>query len=159
MTWARGGTWIPASFSTAVQVGQVVHHTAEIVDAIGVRDVGVPGLTLAHLFRPPVMEPDVRHRVDDLFAVELQGDPQHAVRAGVLGADIEEHEIGVIALAAHAPVLRLETQRLLLGQFLLRRQVIRPHLGRARGVVLAQRVAHPASWASECARDADDRQR
>ena len=93
ITCARGGTSIPASFSTASQIRQVVHHAAEIVDAVGVGDVGVPGLPLAHLLGAAVVEADVRHRVHDLLAVELQDDAQHAVRAGMLRADVEEHEI------------------------------------------------------------------
>ena len=62
-------------------VRQVVHHAAEIVDAVGVRDVGVPRLPLAHLLGAAVVIADVGHRVDDLFAVELQHDAEHAVRA------------------------------------------------------------------------------
>src|SRR5574340_1546202 len=61
----------------------------------------------------------------------------------MLRAHIEKHKIGVIARAAHPPVLGAETQRLLLSPFLLRRQLIGPHLRRASGMVLAQRMAHP----------------
>ena len=38
---------------------------------------------------------------------------------GMLGAHIEKHKIGVIPRATHAPVFGTETQRLLLGQFLV----------------------------------------
>ncbi len=67
-------------------VGQVVHHTAQVVDAVGVGDVGVPGLAFAHLFGAPVVVADVGHGVHDLFAVQLQDDAKHAVGAGVVAA-------------------------------------------------------------------------
>ena len=67
-------------------VGQVVHHPAEVVHAVGVGDVGVPGLALAHLLGAAVVEADVGHGVDDLLAVELQHDAEDAVGAGVLRA-------------------------------------------------------------------------
>ena len=114
MTFARSGTSMPASFSTARQVGEVVHHAAEIVDAVGVGDVGVPGLALAHLLGAAVVIADVGDRVDDLLAVELQHDPQDAVRAGVLRAEVEEHEVVVAVGWRQSPVLGLEAQRLLL---------------------------------------------
>ena len=66
----------------------------------------MPGLALAHLLGAAMVEADVGHGIDDLFAVELQHDAQHAVRARVLRAEVQEHEIGVVALAAACPILR-----------------------------------------------------
>ena len=84
-------------------VRQVVHHAAEVIDAVGVRDVGVPRLALAHLLGAAVVVADVRNRVDDLLAVQLQHDAQHAVRAGMLRAEVEEHEVVVAVAAARMP--------------------------------------------------------
>ena len=95
-------------------VGQVVHDAAEVVDAVGVGDVGVPGLALGHLFRAAVMVADVEHAVLDLLAVELQDEADEAVRAGVLGTEVQEHEVRVLAVRCHAPVLGPELERLLL---------------------------------------------
>ena len=64
----------------------------------------MPGLALAHLLGAAVVVADVRHAVDDLLAVELQHDAQHAVRARVLRAEVQEHELGVVARARHAPL-------------------------------------------------------
>jgi len=100
-------------------VRQVVHHAAEVIDAIGVGDEGVPRLTLAHLFRAAVVKADVGHHIHDLLAIELEDEPQHAMRTGVLRSDIEKHELAVLALARQPPVLGLEVHRLLLGILLL----------------------------------------
>jgi hypothetical protein len=69
-------------------VGEIVHHAAEIVDAIGVGKEGVPRLPFRHLFGAAVVEADVGYRVDDAFSVELKNDAQDAVSAGVLWADV-----------------------------------------------------------------------
>ena len=124
-------------------VGEVVHHAAQVVDAVGVGDVGVPGLALAHLLGAAVVVADVGHGVDDLLAVQLEDDAQDAVRAGVLRPEVEEHEVGVFALPLHPPVLGAELQRLFLRFLLVVGQAEGRHLGGARGMVLAQRVALP----------------
>src|SRR5271156_1132723 len=54
------------------QIGQVIQHAAEVVHAVGVGDVGVPGLALAHLFSAAMVEANFWNNVDDLFAIELQ---------------------------------------------------------------------------------------
>ena len=126
------------------EIGQVVHHAAQVIHAIGVRNVGVPGLALTHLFGAAVVEADFGNGIDDLFAIELQSDAQDTVRARMLGAEIEKHEIRAVAFATHAPFFGTEAQRLLLGHFLFRRQLIRPHLRRASWMVLAQRMSDPA---------------
>ncbi len=51
------------------QVREIVHHAAQIVHAIGVRNIGVPRLALTHLLRAAVVEAYVRHGIDDLLAV------------------------------------------------------------------------------------------
>ena len=124
-------------------IGKVVHHPAEVVDAIGVGDVGVPCLALAHLFGGTMMKPDLRDRVDDLLALELEDDAEHAMHARMVGAEVEEHEIGGLAVPLHAPFLGAEAQRLLLGDLALLSEDVRLHLGRPCDVVLAKRVACP----------------
>src|SRR6266404_1038078 len=119
------------------EIRQVVHHAAEIVDPVGVRDVAVPGLALAHLLGSAMVEADLWNRVDDLFAIELKSDAQDTMRARVLWPHVEENEIRAVAFAAHAPLLWTEPKRLLLGHFLFRKQLIRPHLRRARRMLFA----------------------
>ena len=109
ITLTRSGTSMPASRLDRQHVGQVVHHAAQVVDAIGVGDVGVPGLALAHLFGAAVVKADVGHGIDDLLAVELQDDAQDAVGARMLGSQVEKHEIGVLSPSLQPPFLRVET--------------------------------------------------
>ena len=124
-------------------VRHFVHAAAEILDAVGVRNVAVPGLTLAHLLGAAVVITDVRHAVDDLFAVQLQNDAERTVRRRVVRAEVEEHEVFVLGAALHAPVFRLEGQRFHLQIFFLLGQHERIEFGGARRVVLAQRVPFP----------------
>ena len=42
--------------------------------------IAVPGLALGHLLGATVVVADVRHAVDDLFAVQLQDDAERTVR-------------------------------------------------------------------------------
>ena len=62
---------MPASISTAVGLSQVVHHAAaQVVYAVGVGDVSVPGLALVHLLGSAMVEADLGNNVDDLFTIE-----------------------------------------------------------------------------------------
>ena len=96
----------PGQLLDRQDVGQVVHHPAEIIDAIGVGDVGVPGLTLAHFLGAAMVIADVGNGIDDVLAVELQHDPKHAVHARMIGAEVEEHELVCFAVAREAPTAR-----------------------------------------------------
>ena len=58
-------------FLNGHQIRHVIHYAAEIIDPVGVGNVGVPGLPLSHLFRAAVMEADLRHGVYDLLAIKL----------------------------------------------------------------------------------------
>lgn len=142
ITSTRCGTLIPASFSTEY-VGQVVHHPAEVVDAVGVGDETVPGLALGHLLGAAVVVADLRDAVDDLLAVQLQDDAERAVGGRVVRAEVEEHVVLVLAVALHAPVFRLEAQGFLLQVLLGGGQGVGIELGGARRVILAQRMALP----------------
>src|SRR5208283_630173 len=134
----------PGQFLNGRQIGQIVDHPAEVIDPVGIRDVAVPGLPLAHLLGAAMVEPDLGNRIDDLLAVKLQGDAQHTVRTGVLWTDVEKQEIRAVSFPAHPPLLRTEPKRLLLGILLFGRQVIRVHFRRASRVLFAQRVTRPA---------------
>ena len=125
------------------QIRHVVHYAAEIIDPIGVGDVGVPGLPLAHLFGASVMKADLRHGVYDLFAVQLQSYAQYSVRARMLRTDVQEHEIRPVAARLHAPIFGPKAQRFLLRFLLLVGQLERPHFGGSRGMVLQQRMSYP----------------
>ena len=143
MTCARGGTTIPASLLNGHQIGHVVHHAAQIIDPVGIGDVGMPGLPLSHLFRAAVMETDLRHRIHDFLAVKLQDDAQHSMGSGMLRSDVEEEEILAVAAGPHAPVLGPEAHRLLFGFLLFVGQLERTHFRSSRGMILAKRMSHP----------------
>ncbi len=106
ITCAFSGTSIPARRSTAMHVGQLVDDARQVVDPVRVGDEGVPGLALPHLFHAPVVVADVGHRVEDLFAVHLQPHPEYAVRAGVVGSEVEEHEIRIGPLSPARRILQ-----------------------------------------------------
>lgn len=133
----------PGQLLDGEAVREVVHHAAEVVDAIGVGHERVPRLALGHLLGAAVVKADVGHGIDDALAVELQDDPQDAVRAGVLRTDVEEQEVGAVGLSLEAPVLGPEAQRLLLLLFAIVRELEDAHLGGAGGMLLAQRMALP----------------
>ena len=124
-------------------IGQVVHHAAQIVDAVGIGNEGVPGLPLTHLLGAAVVVADVRHGVHKDLAIQLQRNAEHAVHAGVIGPEIQKHEFGVPRLAGHAPFFRVEAQGLLLHLLPLLGKRIGLHLCGPRRVVLAQRVTLP----------------
>ena len=50
-------------------IRQIVHHPAQVIDAVGIGDKSVPGLALGHLFGAAVVIADVRHRVYQNLAV------------------------------------------------------------------------------------------
>src|SRR3546814_19671856 len=79
-----------------------------------VRNVRMPGLALTHLLGTAMVVADVRHAVDDLFAVELQHDAERTMRGRMIGAEIEEHEVLVVGALLHAPIFGLEQQRFLI---------------------------------------------
>ena len=80
---------------------------------------------------------------DDLLAAQLQHDAQDAVRAGMLRAEVEEHEIVGAVARRQSPALGLEAQRRLLLLDARFGHLKRAHLGGPRRMVLAQRVARP----------------
>ena len=123
--------------------GEVVHHAAQIVDAVGVGDERVPGLAFAHLLGAAVVKADVGDAVDDLLVAQAHDDAQRAVRRAVLRADVQVHQRRVVLGARQAPLLGLEAQVLLPTVEVLARHRERAQLGAARRRLLAQRVPLP----------------
>ena len=132
-------------------IGQVVHHPAQVVDAVGIGNEGVPGLALAHLFGAPVVVADVGHRVDHHFAVQLQRDAEYTVHRGVVGSQVEEHELSVFGGAGHTPLFGLEQQRFLLRVLFFLVETERFHLGGPGRMVLAQGVPFPGGGQQDAA--------
>ena len=140
----------PRQFLHGHEVSEIVHHAAQVIHAIGVRNIGMPGLALTHLLRAAVMESDLGHRIDDLLAVELNHNPQDTVRTRMLRPEVQKDEIAVVTAALHAPLFRAEAQQLLFGFLLLFGKVKRPHLCGARWMIFSQRMPCPTSAASGC---------
>ena len=149
----------PGQFLHGHEVGEIVHHAAQVIHAIGVRNIGMPGLALTHLFGAAVMESDLGHRIDDLLAVELNHDPQDTVRARMLRPEVQKDEIAVVTAALHAPLFRAEAQQLLFGFLLLFGKLERPHFSGARRMIFSQRMPCPTPAASGCAAGAGVRKR
>ncbi|MNJ02741.1 hypothetical protein D3C73_1628020 [compost metagenome] len=70
----------------------------------------MPGLTFTHLFGATMVVADVRHAVDDLFAVKLKNNTECTVRRRVVRTEVEEHKVLVFGTTLHAPVFRFEGQ-------------------------------------------------
>ena len=130
-------------FLNGQHVWHFVHAAAEVFDTVGIRNVAVPGLTLAHLLGTTVVIADVRHAVDNLFAVKLKDNTECTVRRRVVWTEVKEHEVLVFGAALHAPVFRLEGQRFHLQILLGFGQLKRVEFGGACRVVFTQRVAGP----------------
>src|SRR5215510_12538022 len=71
----------------------------EIIGAIRIRHVTMPGDLLADLLNRPMEVANVRNRLADHFAIGLDHEAQHTVRAGVLRPDADGHVFGVKTVA------------------------------------------------------------
>src|SRR6185295_5132694 len=78
-------------------VGEVVHHSPQVVDAIRVGNERMPGLSLAHLLGAAMVVANIGYCVDNLLAVKLQHYAEHSVSTRMLWAQIEEHEVSFFA--------------------------------------------------------------
>jgi hypothetical protein len=70
-------------------VTMLVAHHRYVVEPIHVADRLVERLALGELLRRAVQQADVRIGLLDDLAVELEHEPQHAVRGGMLRAEIQ----------------------------------------------------------------------
>ena len=133
----------PSQFFHRQHVRHLVDAAAEIFNTVGIRDVAVPGLTLAHLLGAAVVITDIRYAVDDLFAVQLQNNAERTMRRWVVRTEVEEHEVLVVGAALHAPLFRFKGQRLHLQILFGFGQLKRVELGGARRIIFTQRVTFP----------------
>ena len=127
-------------------VGQVVHDTAQVINTIGVGDVGMPGLPFSHLFSAAMVVTDFRHSIDNHFSVELQHNTEHTVNGGMVRPKIEEHKFCIFVAPGHPPFFRLEAQCLLLLVLSLEVHAKWLHLSRAGRVVFPESVTLPGGW-------------
>ena len=72
-------------------IAEIVHHGAEVIDAVGERNHLLVELGFAGFFDPGVEEADIGHESDNLFAIDLQHQPQHSVRRRMLRPHVENH--------------------------------------------------------------------
>ena len=124
-------------------VRHLINAAAEVLNTVGIRNVAVPGLALAHLLSAAVVVADIRNAVDDLFAIKLQNNTERTVRGGVVRAEVKEHKVLVFGPALHAPLFRFEGQRFHFQILFGFGQLKRVKFGCARRVVFTQRVAFP----------------
>ena len=100
---------MPSSFSTERHEGQAVGLRAEVIHALDERDHLLPLLLLGGLLDAGVQIADGRRHRDDGFAIELEHQPQHAVRAGVLRPHVDGHRLGA-NISHRQPTTRRSTR-------------------------------------------------
>src|SRR6185437_8280343 len=98
-----------------VEVSEIVHYPAQVIDAIAINDVSVPTLALAHFLGAAVMEADFGNCIHNHLAVKLKHNPQHAVSSRMLWAHVEKDKVFIVAGALHSPFLWTEAQCFLLS--------------------------------------------
>jgi hypothetical protein len=67
--------------------------SGDVIQPVGQGDALVVGFAFGQFFEPGVQITDIRGGLHDRFPVQLQDDPQNPVRAGVLGAHIQNHSL------------------------------------------------------------------
>jgi len=85
----------PEQFLDGQRETDIGRQRAQVVHPIRVRNELQIGAVLRDLLHAAVQVADVRHAVDHTLAVELEHQPQHAVRRRVRGAHVDRHDIGV----------------------------------------------------------------
>ena len=69
--------------------GMLLVHRRDIVEAVEIRHRLQVGLVLDQLFGAAMQQPDMRIDAIDNLAVQLEHEPQHAVRSRMLRAEID----------------------------------------------------------------------
>ena len=85
-----GGT-NPSSFSTASAQPRFMFMPGQVIEPVGIGDELPRREVLADLLRTAVQVADMRRQIADHFAVGPQHQPQHAVRARMLRAHVDQH--------------------------------------------------------------------
>ena len=62
----------PGELLYGEQVGEVVVNTREVIDTVGVREVGMKGLPLRHFLCAAVVKTDIGYDIDDSLSVQLK---------------------------------------------------------------------------------------
>ncbi len=83
-------------------IGVLVTHHRDVIETVHVRDRLDEGARLGQLLSGPMQQADVRIGAHDDLAVQLQHQPQHAVRCRVLGTKVH----GVVAQLSHGSLPR-----------------------------------------------------
>ena len=94
MTLRLLGHLHPAELLDGQRVAEVHVHPGEVVHPVRVRDELDRRDVLADLLGAAVQVAEVRGDLGDDLAVGAQHEPQHAVRARVLRAHVDEHLVG-----------------------------------------------------------------
>ena len=105
IAWARAGTSSSSSFSERHAVGQVVAERVHVVQPVA-HHLGLDDTSCFHvLLDAGVQETDIGNAIDDDLAVQLQQQPQHAVRGGMLRSHVQQHGLtGERTLRDQVPV-------------------------------------------------------
>ena len=69
----------------------LAEHRGDVLERIAVADGVVPVAVLADLLDAAVQVAEHGVEVDDALTVDLEDDPEHAVRGGMLRAEVDEH--------------------------------------------------------------------
>jgi len=88
---AAGGQFPAQQFFHRAGIGDVVGKGGQVVKAVGVGDELVVLDGLPDLFHAAVQVAHHRIAANDLFTIEFQHQPQHAVGGGVGGAHVQGH--------------------------------------------------------------------
>ncbi len=94
MYCARSGGVMPSKLLDRHHVGVLVAHHRHVVETIHVADRLIERLALGELLGRPVQQADVRVGLLDDLAVHLQHQAQHAVRGGMLRAEVQREICG-----------------------------------------------------------------
>ena len=83
------------------RIGMLLVHRRDVVEPVEIRERLEIGLVLDQLLGAAMQQPDMRIDALDHLAVELEHEPEHAVRGRMLRAEIDG-ELAVVAFALAA---------------------------------------------------------
>ena len=96
MSWPRLGTSRPEEPLDREAEGMLLVHRRDVVEPVEIGDRLGVGLRLDQLLGAAVEQPDMRVDPLDDLAVELQHEPEHAVRRRMLRAEIDREVADVV---------------------------------------------------------------